>query len=90
MRTARVTTPIAVLLSAAAFAGPAAAVPVDNGRYVPPADPTVQPIAPVDARPTGFDWTSAAIGAAGAAGAFAIALAGTAGARRRRGPLAIR
>jgi hypothetical protein len=90
MRTARVTTPLAVLISAAAFAGPAAAVPVDNGRYVPPADPTVQPIVPVDARPAGFDWTSAAIGAAGGAGAFAIVLAGTAGARRRRGPVAAR
>jgi hypothetical protein len=90
MRTARVITPLAVLLSTAAAAGPAAAIPVDNGRPAPPATPTIQPVIPVDARPTGFDWTSAAIGAAGGAGAFAIVLAGTAGARRRRGPLAVR
>ncbi len=90
MRTARITTPIAVLLSSAAVAAPAAAVPVDNGRDAPPAEPTVQPIAPIDARPVGFDWTSAAIGAAGATGALAIALGGTAGVRRRRDPLAIR
>lgn len=90
MRTARVTAPLAVLLSTAALAGPAAAMPTDNGRQVPPATPTVQPVVPIDARPTGFDWASAAIGAAGGAGAFAIVLAGTAGARRRRGPLAIR
>jgi hypothetical protein len=90
MRTARVTAPLAVLLSTAAVAGPAAAVPIDNGRYVPPANPTAVPVVPVDARPAGFDWASAAIGAAGGAGAFAIVLAGTAGARRRRAPLAIR
>jgi hypothetical protein len=90
MRTARVTAPLAVLISTAAFAGPAAAIPVDNGRDVPPVESNVQPVVPVDARPTGFDWTSAAIGAAGGAGAFAIVLAGTAGARRRRPPLAIR
>lgn len=90
MRTARVTAPLAVLLSSIAFAAPATATPVDFGRYVPPADPTAEPVVPVDARPTGFDWVSAAIGAAGGAGAFAIVLAGTAGARRRRPPLAIR
>jgi hypothetical protein len=35
---------------------------------------------------SGFDWSSAGIGAAGGVGAFAIALAGIAGIRRRRLP----
>jgi hypothetical protein len=89
MRTVRFTAPLAVLLSTAAFAGPAAAMPLDSGRDAPSANPTAEPVVPIDARPTGFDWASAAIGAAGGAGAFAIVLAGSAGARRRRGPLAI-
>jgi len=87
MRTVRFTAPLAVLLSIAALAGPAAAMPLDSGRDAPPANPTAEPVVPIDARPTGFDWASAAIGAAGGAGAFAIVLAGSAGARRRRGPL---
>jgi hypothetical protein len=90
MSTVRVITALAVVLSCAALAGPAAASPVDNGRPAPPATPTVEPVVPVDARPVGFDWSSAAIGAAAGAGAFAIVLAGTASARRRRPPLAIR
>jgi hypothetical protein len=36
-----------------------------------------------DAPSSGFDWASGGIGAAAAIGAFAIALAGTAGMRRR-------
>jgi hypothetical protein len=88
MRTTRITTPLAALLGAAALAGPAAAVPADPVSTGPPSpaipQPIVQPGAPVDARSSGFDWGSAGIGAAGGVGAFAIALAGTTGMRRRR------
>jgi hypothetical protein len=46
--------------------------------------PIGQPTAVVNTRSAGFDWGSAGIGAAAAIGALAIALAGTAGMRRRR------
>jgi hypothetical protein len=86
MRPARIITiPLAAVLSAAAVAGPAAAAPLDAGKPSLPASPTVQPIAPVDARSVGFDWSSAGIGAAGGVGVLAIALAGSTGLRRRRG-----
>jgi NADPH:quinone reductase-like Zn-dependent oxidoreductase len=89
MRTNRIiTTPLAALLGAAALAGPAAAVPADPVSTGPPSPaappPIVQPVAPVDARSSGFDWGSVGIGAAGGVGAFAITLAGATGMRRRR------
>jgi hypothetical protein len=85
MRTTRIiSVPLAALLTAAAVAGPAAAVPTDAGRTPPTLQHIVQPIAPVEARSSGFDWGSAGIGAAGGVGALAIALAGTTGMRRRR------
>ena len=85
MRTTRIiTTPLAALLGAAALAGPAAASPTDAERTLPTQPSSAQPVAPVDARSAGFDWSSAGIGAAGGVGALAIALAGTAGMRRRR------
>jgi len=46
--------------------------------------PIIQPTAAADAPSSGFDWGSGGIGAAAGIGAFAIALAGTAGMRRRR------
>jgi len=74
----------AALLAAAMFTSSASAMPVDPphkpGR---PAEPTPPLIVPTS---SGFDWGSAGIGAAGGIGAFAIALAGTAGVRRRRPP----
>jgi hypothetical protein len=88
MRSTRITAPLAALLGAAALAGPAAAVPADPVSTGPPSPAIpqhiVQPVAPVDARSSDFDWGSAGIGAAGGVGAFAIALAGTTGMRRRR------
>jgi hypothetical protein len=85
MPSTRITAPLAAFLGAAALAGPAAAVPVDPVSTGPPSpaipQPIVQPVTPVDARSSGFDWGSAGIGAAGGVGAFAIALAGM---RRRR------
>jgi hypothetical protein len=48
----------------------------------PPTKP--RPSAVADAPASGFDWGSAGIGAAAGIGASAIALAGTAGMRRRR------
>jgi hypothetical protein len=75
----------AALLSAATLASPAFASPAD-----PPHKPARHPVphatAPSDETPAGFDWSSAGIGAAGGVGAFAIALAGIAGTRRRRLP----
>jgi hypothetical protein len=72
----------AALLAGAMFTGSASAMPVDPphkpGR---PAEPTPPPIVQTS---SGFDWSSAGIGAVGGAGAFAIAIAGTAGMRRRR------
>jgi hypothetical protein len=47
------------------------------------AHPISRPSAVVAAPGSGLDWDSAGIGAAAAAGAFAIALAGIAGVRRR-------
>jgi hypothetical protein len=72
----------ASLLTAATLAGPASAMPVDP-PHEPGLPPVVQTTAPSDA---GFDWSSAAIGAAGGIGAFAIALAGATGVRHRRYP----
>jgi hypothetical protein len=85
MRTTRIiTVPLAALLTAGAAAGPAAAVPADLGLTPPTPQHIVQPVPTVDAEPSGFDWGSAGIGAAGGVGALAIALAGTTGMRRRR------
>jgi hypothetical protein len=89
MRTTRIATaPLAALLSAGALAGPAAAVPTDaaspGSTSQAKAQPIVQRRAAVNAQSAGFDWSSAGIGAAGGIGVFAIALAGTAGVRRRR------
>jgi hypothetical protein len=90
MRSARIiTVPLATALSAAAIAGPAAAMPLDAGRPAPPAVPTVQPVAPVDARSVGFDWGSAGIGAAAGAGLVLVltlsaATVGVGGLRRAR------
>jgi hypothetical protein len=83
MRTTR--TLAAALVSAATLAGPAFGMPTDT-PHQPDHVPVVQPAAPSDGTSSGFDWSSAGIGAAGGVGAFAIALAGIAGARRRRLP----
>ncbi len=83
MRTTR--TVAAALLSAATLAGPAFAMPIDP-PHKPEQIPLVQPAAPSDPPSSGFDWSSAGIGAAAGVGAFAIALAGVAGTRRRRFP----
>jgi NADPH:quinone reductase-like Zn-dependent oxidoreductase len=89
MRTTR--TLAAAVLSAVTLACPAFAMPTDP-PHKPAQPPVVQPAAPSDGTSSGLDWGSAAIGAAGGVGAFAIALAGIAGTRRRRlanpGPLA--
>jgi hypothetical protein len=132
--TRTITASLSAVLSAAALAAPAAAVPADahnqpNGWhggnsaipgsnhsaaakadtkanvYVPPADlglgdattpdatpptrpanqqPIGRPTPTADAPSSGFDWGSGGIGVAAGIGAFAIALAGTAGMRRRR------
>jgi hypothetical protein len=89
MRTTRIiTTPLVALLGAGALAGPAAAVPADSVSTGPPSpvnqQPIVQRTAAINTQSSGFDWGSAGIGAAGGVGAFAVALAGTAGMRRRR------
>jgi hypothetical protein len=70
---------------------PDATDPVTANVSVAPAEPTNpqpigQPTPAVTVRSAGFDWGSAGIGAAAGIGAFAIALAGTAGMRRRRPP----
>jgi hypothetical protein len=73
----------AAVLSAVTLASPAFAAPADPPQK--PARPLVmQNAASSDERSSGFDWSSAGIGAAGGVGAFAIALAGIAGTRRRR------
>ena len=79
-----ISVPLAALLTAAAVAGPAAAIPADMGPTPPTPQHIVEPVLPADARSSGFDWGSAGIGAAGGVGALAIALAGTTGMRRRR------
>jgi hypothetical protein len=79
-----ITVPVAALLAAAAAAGPAAAVPADVGPTPPIPQRIVQHVPVVDTGPSGLDWGSAGIGAAGGVGALAIALAGTTGMRRRR------
>jgi hypothetical protein len=83
-----ITGTLAAVLVTAALASPAAAMPIDGphqGPALEPAPPTViarpQPI--TDAPSPGFDWGSGGIGAAAGIGAFAIALAGAAGMRRR-------
>ena len=75
----------AALLGAATLASPAFAMPPDPPQR-PARSPLVQTAAPSDDASSGFDWSSAGIGAAGGVGAFAIALAGIAGTRRRRLP----
>jgi hypothetical protein len=79
---------LAAVLATAALASPAAAMPIDGSHQQSapdPAPPTVivrpQPI--TDAPSPGFDWGSGGIGAAAGIGAFAVALAGAAGLRRR-------
>jgi hypothetical protein len=86
MRATRIiTASLAAVLAAGALAGPATAridPPLGRPDLAPPTlTPTPQPNA--DAPRSGFDWGSAGIGAAAGVGAFAIALAGTAGMRRR-------
>ena len=78
------TTLAAALLTAATLAGPASAVPIDP-PHKPAQPPVVQTAAPSD-ETSGFDWSSAGIGAAGGVGMSVIALAGIAGTRRRRPP----
>jgi hypothetical protein len=75
----------AALLTAATLASPAFASPADP-PHKPAPPPAVQTAASFDVTSSGFDWSSAGIGAAGGVGAFAIALAGIAGTRRRRPP----
>jgi MYXO-CTERM domain-containing protein len=74
----------AAFLAAAMFTGSASAMPADPphkpGRAGVPTPP------PIVETSSGFDWSSAGIGATGGVGAFAIALAGAAGMRRRRTP----
>jgi hypothetical protein len=80
----------AILLAAATVTSPASAMPADPphkpARPLDSAAPAsvVQTVASSDETSSGFDWSSAGIGAAGGVGAFAIALAATAGTRRRR------
>lgn len=70
------------LLTAATLAGPALAMLTDP-PHQPALAPVVKTATPSDDTSSGFDWSSAGIGAAGGVGAFAIALAGAAGLRRR-------
>jgi hypothetical protein len=87
MRATRIiTAPLATVLAAGALTGPAAAMPIDPPHRGPdPAPPTLSltPQPNAEAPRSGFDWGSGGIGAAAGIGAFAIALAGTAGMRRR-------
>jgi hypothetical protein len=70
----------AAVIAAAMLAGSASAMPADPPHTAGwPAAPTPPPIVHTS---SGFDWSSAGIGAAGGVGAFAIALAGIAGMRR--------
>ena len=85
MRTTTTRALVAALLSAAALATPASAMPIDPPQSPEPA-PIVRTAASYDETPSGFDWSSAGIGAAAGVGAFAIALAGIAGTRSRRLP----
>jgi hypothetical protein len=80
MRTTR--TIAAALLSAATLASPAFAMPADPPQKLA-RPPVMQSAASSDETSSGFDWSSAGIGVGGV-GAFAIALAGIAGTRRRR------
>ena len=66
-----------------------AAVGTQIVRSGPPAwpanpQPVVRPQLVVSSSDAGFDWGSAGIGAGAVVGAFAIALSGTVGLRRRR------
>ena len=93
MRTIRrIIVSLAAILAAAAFAGPAAAIPADTIHHQPnpwyAGESTIQGSLRSDssaapATSSGFDWGSGGIGAAAGIGAFAIALAGAAGVRRR-------
>ncbi len=91
MRT--ITASLAAVLAAAILAGPAAAIPADTSHHPPntwyAGESTIQGSLRSDssaapATSSGFDWGSGGIGAAAGIGAFAIALAGSAGMRRRR------
>ena len=72
------------VLAAGALASPATARidPPPGGPDATAPTLSLTPKPNADAAPSGFDWGSGGIGAAGI-GAFAIALAGTAGMRRR-------
>ena len=70
------------LIGSAALAGPAAAMPTD-APHQPALPPVVRAASHSDVPSSGFDWSSAGIGAAGGIGAFAIALAAADGVRRR-------
>lgn len=81
------------LLACAALAAPAAAADPPSATYAQPstakigdtpADYPGMPDAPAAGEPTGFDWPSAAIGAAGAGLLFVIALGGASVLPRRR------
>jgi hypothetical protein len=84
MRTTRIITVLlAALVTAAILAGPAAAVPTDaisGGSTSPDQGPIVQRTVET----SGFDWSSAGIGAVAGFGGFAIVVAGVAGMRHRR------
>jgi hypothetical protein len=73
----------AAILGAAILTSPAFAR-IDPPPKQPAPPPIVQTAASSDETSSGFDWSAAGIGAAGGVGAFAIALAGTSGMRRRR------
>jgi hypothetical protein len=87
MRATRITVPLASVLAAGALAGPAAAridpPPSGPDPAAPTLTPTPTPQPDAGVPGSGFDWGSGGIGAAAGIGAFAIALAGTAGMRRR-------
>jgi hypothetical protein len=73
------------VLSAVTLASPAFAMSADPTQKLA-RPPVMKTAASSDETSSGFDWGSAGIGAAGGVGAFAIALAGIAGTRRRRLP----
>jgi hypothetical protein len=83
-----ITAVLAALVIAAILAGPAGAVPTDviSGGSTSSSTPAPTPRTVIVTEGSGFDWGSAAIGAAAGLGACAIALAGSGVHRRRSGP----
>ena len=91
MRTTRIITVLlAALLTAAILAGPAAAVPVDNGRHGPARGPERAAGRPGRRATRGLRLDLGGDRRGRATGAFAIVLGGCAGVRRRRGPVVVR